>query len=291
MKLLLPTILLNLLVSVSCTTSLKHKLKSVESWGYQLQNYNKGNPLAMLKVSPERLWVIDPELDGAVISKEEKRRVINESYLPIAYLSIGEAEDYRSYFKSLNKDILQGENPHWKGNFKVKYWEEEWQQIILKRVDDIVELGFKGVYLDIVDAFYYQKDKVIAADRMVSFIEKIKIRALSKCAEFLVIQQNAPTLYEYTTRPEVLFSNVDALALEDAFFFGNKDHDNPFIPQDYALKAANLYIKKGLRVLNVEYLKDRKAIEKYAKEVKDHLILPLVANRKLSGPLRFSEEL
>ncbi|MFD2433635.1 endo alpha-1,4 polygalactosaminidase [Mesonia maritima] len=81
----------------------------------------------------------------------------------IAYLSIGEAEDYRYYWKeSWNRDFpdfIEAENPEWEGNFKVKYWEEEWQEIIYGNeeayLSKIMNAGFQGVYLDIIDAYEY----------------------------------------------------------------------------------------------------------------------------------------
>jgi cysteinyl-tRNA synthetase len=51
------------------------------------------------------------------------------------------------------------ENPEWEGNYKVKYWEKEWQDIIFGNEDSylqkILDAGFDGVYLDIIDAFEY----------------------------------------------------------------------------------------------------------------------------------------
>ena len=54
----------------------------------------------------------------------------------IAYLSIGEAEDYRYYWKKKwNKKkpkwIIK-ENENWEGNYIVKYWSPEWKNIIKK---------------------------------------------------------------------------------------------------------------------------------------------------------------
>lgn len=83
--------------------------------------------------------------------------------LVICYMSIGEAEDNRYYWDSSWKPgdplWLDRENPDWKGNYKVRYWEPEWQDIIfgndesyLKR---IIDAGFDGVYLDIIDGFEY----------------------------------------------------------------------------------------------------------------------------------------
>lgn len=83
--------------------------------------------------------------------------------LVIAYMSIGEAEDYRFYWKNewkTNPPVWLGEeNPDWEGNYKVWYWEKEWQNIIISDPDSylqrILNAGFDGVYLDIIDAFEY----------------------------------------------------------------------------------------------------------------------------------------
>ncbi|TAN37800.1 MAG: hypothetical protein EPN23_04615 [Verrucomicrobia bacterium] len=44
-----------------------------------------------------------------------------------AYLSIGEAGDYRGYWEkewsAQPPTWLGAENPDWKGNFKVRYWQ------------------------------------------------------------------------------------------------------------------------------------------------------------------------
>jgi len=83
--------------------------------------------------------------------------------LVICYMSIGEAEDYRYYWQADwsvgSPDWLLEENPDWEGNFKVKYWEQDWQNIIYGYEDSyltmILDAGFDGVYLDIIDAFEY----------------------------------------------------------------------------------------------------------------------------------------
>jgi cysteinyl-tRNA synthetase, unknown class len=85
------------------------------------------------------------------------------SRLVICYMSIGEAEDYRFYWDpswdTTNPIWLGRENPDWAGNYKVRYWEENWQNIILTGGDSylgkILAAGFDGVYLDIIDGFEY----------------------------------------------------------------------------------------------------------------------------------------
>ena len=83
--------------------------------------------------------------------------------LVISYMSIGEAENYRYYWQtswnSNKPSWMDAENPDWAGNFKVKYWEQEWQNIIFGNdnsyLKKIINANFDGVYLDIIDAFEY----------------------------------------------------------------------------------------------------------------------------------------
>lgn len=87
----------------------------------------------------------------------------NGSRLVIAYMSIGEAEDYRFYWdnswNSKKPVWLDKENPDWAGNYKVRYWEQSWQEIIYGNdnsyLKNILSAGFDGVYLDIIDGFEY----------------------------------------------------------------------------------------------------------------------------------------
>jgi cysteinyl-tRNA synthetase len=83
--------------------------------------------------------------------------------LILCYMSIGEAEDYRYYWQTTweeNKPAwLDKENPDWEGNYIVKYWEKDWQDIIYGHDDSytkkILDAGFDGVYLDIIEAYEY----------------------------------------------------------------------------------------------------------------------------------------
>lgn len=85
------------------------------------------------------------------------------SRLVLCYMSIGEAENYRWYWQSAWHSYpppwLEKENPDWPGNYKVRYWNEEWQSILMgfsdSYLDKILNAGFDGAYLDIIDAFEY----------------------------------------------------------------------------------------------------------------------------------------
>lgn len=95
-----------------------------------------------------------------------KQKANGGKRLLICYMSIGEAEDYRYYWNedwSANPPKwLDAENPDWIGNFKVKYWNNEWQTIIYGNdnsyLKKIITAGFDGTYLDIIDAFEYYEE-------------------------------------------------------------------------------------------------------------------------------------
>jgi len=92
-----------------------------------------------------------------------KQKANGGTRLVVSYMSIGEAEDYRYYWNESwtvgSPTWLKAENPEWEGNYKVEYWDTEWQGIIFGNenayLDKIIGAGFDGVYLDIIEGFEY----------------------------------------------------------------------------------------------------------------------------------------
>ncbi len=95
--------------------------------------------------------------------KELKQKANGGKRLLICYLSIGEAESYRYYWQPNwsigNPSFIVKENPNWTSNYVVKYWDKKWQNIIFGNdnsyLKKIIDTGFNGAYLDIIDAFEY----------------------------------------------------------------------------------------------------------------------------------------
>ncbi len=92
-----------------------------------------------------------------------KQKANGGTRLLISYMSIGEAEDYRYYWNESwtvgSPEWIEAENSEWEGNYKVQYWNSEWQSIIFgdenAYLDKIINAGFDGVYLDIIEGFEY----------------------------------------------------------------------------------------------------------------------------------------
>lgn len=117
------------------------------------------------------LVIMDAYFDGKALSAQEVRRGARKSNgerrLVFAYMSIGEAEDYRTYWqKSWSTRApawIETENPEWKGNYRVRYWDTAWKDILFGSpqayLDQIIAAGYDGVYLDTIDTFYYFEDQ------------------------------------------------------------------------------------------------------------------------------------
>lgn len=217
----------------------------------------------------------------------------------IAYISIGEAEDYRPYWrkewgtrKSLTAAApawLGSENPEWKGNYRVKYWRAEWQRLMLAAVDDAMARGFDGVYLDIVDGFetFEQQGKEFIDDRknpetkqsyrrdMVDWVKAIAARAREKHPAALVIPQNGSQLLAHAD----FLTAISAIGIEDLFTHGNKLQ--PKSHTDEVLGHLQKMTASKKPVLLIEYPKtaERQALAK--KLAAEHRLVLLVTDRQL----------
>lgn len=146
-------------------------LSQVKNFLYLInpENYNsKQDFIAAIRVTNYDLLIMDLFFkDGQAFSASEIAQLRSKANggqrLVIAYMSIGEAEDYRYYWQTdwnANKPAwLDIENPDWEGNFKVMYWHSDWQSIIYGNDNSyakkILDADFDGLYLDIIDGYEY----------------------------------------------------------------------------------------------------------------------------------------
>lgn len=213
----------------------------------------------------------------------------------LAYLSIGEAEDYRGYWKTEWKTKppawLCAENPDWKGNFKARYWQPAWQALILPQLDAIRQAGFDGVYLDIVDAFEFfefdppRKDgiddrpnpetKNTYRQDMIAWIHCIATHARQQRPGFLVIPQNGVQLLaDAAYRAE-----ISAIGIEDLFTEGNRLQKHDHITDSLAYLAR--FTPNHKPILVIEYGTKPTAIEHAIAGAKENGFVLLVTDRNL----------
>jgi cysteinyl-tRNA synthetase, unknown class len=247
---------------------------AIASWAYQLADIDP-NAIAALPVD---LVVIDYAADGADATaftpKDVARMKLRVGGTPkklISYMSIGEAETYRFYWQegwneaTTRPAWLDDENPDWVGNFKVRFWDPDWQAVIMggpsAYLDRIIAAGFDGVYLDIIDAFEYWRDdkseRLTADTDMIAFVIAIAAYARARRPDFMIIPQNGEALLENAAYRAV----ISAQGKEDVFYGMDGDgRPNKKAAVTDCLECLAPARADGIPVLVVEYLDDSKKI-------------------------------
>ena len=308
-------------------------LAGMKSWGYQLQKLDA----AAAARSAHDLLVIDEAFDGSDATARRgiklralKRKPDGGRRLLLAYLSIGEAEDYRAYWnrswvtpslvakppKPAASEFaaiapaqaspmpgkaaraaplrvpaatapvwLGDENPNWRGNYRVRYWEEGWQALLLGNetaaLERIIAAGFDGVYLDRADAYQVSlKQRPQARADMENLIQRISARGRELSPGFIVTLQNAE---ELLTEPKMR-NALDAVAKED-LLYGIDGDGRSNGERDIAASIGHLKkaLRHGLPVLVVEYLADENLVAAARQRIETQGFIAFFAPRALDG--------
>src|SRR5690606_19289171 len=121
-------------------------------------------------------------------------------------------------------------------------------------LDRIMALGFDGVYLDRVDAYWYYQDRDgrdTAAREMVDFIIDFTAYAREREPDFLVFPQNAEELG--TMFPDFLAA-VNGIGVEDLYYGYPRDHEAS--PADWTAEREAIldqWVAAGKLVLVIDY--------------------------------------
>lgn len=233
----------------------KARLEKVERWLLLLNDSLEPDSVARVARSTYDMAVVDDvgslawnvEFPVAATVAALKRRPgdARGSRLVLAYLNVGQAEDYRAYFRAEWKDAapdwILGDDPEgWAGNFPVAYWHAEWRAIVVALARAIARAGYDGAYLDWVAG--YQHDPVVARATaegvnaraaMIDLVDAVGRAARLINPDFLVVVQNVPEFADEPALPAI----ADAIAQEHIWFDGTEGNDPPGdcpMPQTYA---------------------------------------------------------
>ena len=219
-------------------------LSEVVHWLYLIDVNLQAETVARIAASKYDLVVLDfipSEINNTtypIAEVVEQLHNVPHPKLVIAYIDIGQAEEYRTYWQtgwSLgNPEWIVGVDPDgWEGNFPVAYWWDEWQKIWLGQhgyLQAILEAGFDGVYLDWVEAYsdeniinFAKQDGVDPRQEMIWWVGDIAEFSRSQQPDFIIIAQNAAEL----ARDEEYLDTIDAIAQEQVWFDGGADNDPP----------------------------------------------------------------
>ena len=216
----------------------------------------------------------------------------------LAYMSIGEAETYRWYWKKAwdaNGDgvpdagapsWLGRSNPDWLDNYKVRFWEPGWQKLIYgtpqSYLDKIIADGYDGVYLDIIDAYEYwgpggegRPVRATAAQDMVDFVRALAhyARVVKGKPGFAIFPQNGAELGEH---PEYM-AVVTGIGQEDTWYNGDA------VPSWTAanVRALERFKRAGKPVLCTDYCRRPAHIDRFYRLAQARGFVPYATVRDL----------
>jgi cysteinyl-tRNA synthetase, unknown class len=189
---------------------------------------------------------------GRPYSKSEITRAKRNKWL-LAYVDVGEAQQHEWYYDEL---FLNG-SPPWSlernrrhpGNVRVLLDAPEWNAIILETINRVIEAGFDGVELDVLDVYW---NKVYPGGsspanqaKAVKLACKIAKFARARVPSFKIVVNNASDLAgkfpEYKTC-------VDATIGESVWWFNTSTRRDKQYTQ-FQLKYLAQNQKAGLKVL------------------------------------------
>lgn len=237
--------------------------------------------------------VIDYSRDGSeagertMIEVERlRRRPAGGKRIVLAYLSIGEAEDYRFYWKDLleRRSLLGPANRRWRGNYLVRYWDPAWHDIIYRvprsYLRRIVAQGFDGVFLDTVDAADRWEASGVkdAPARMAALVRAIAQSARARHPGFLVVAQNP---YRILGEPGVMdaISGVSA----EAYLFPEGREASSRV-RDQILGTLRKVRALGRAVLVIEYPRSASQKKRLSALCREHGFLCFAGSSLLDGP-------
>lgn len=297
---------------------------TVQRWMYQLQNLYEYDAIDALAETSYDMLVVEPGFnfseypyDVEYLVDQLKTKPDGEPRIVLAYIDIGQAEDYRDYWQddwiapsrtsSGYPEFLITIDPDgWSGNYPVAYWDEAWQELWLGEgaiIQQLAKFGFDGVYLDWVEAYDDDQVREVAQKQqrnpeleMIYFIEQIGETGKQINPDFLVVPQNAPYLLDED--PEFYASIIDAVAFEDTWFYGEGDadwedwnagdlsggerHSEGYTTQE-RIEQARKYLALDIPVFTIDYCLDEENASEVYWESWTNGFIPLVTRVSLSA--------
>jgi cysteinyl-tRNA synthetase len=267
-------------------------LYAAQSWYYHLDKVE----VDRIARSDADLLVIDyaKEEGSTPLSREEVQRLKikanGQRRLVIAYMSVGEAESYRFYWRrDWTEDDMPGwhvaENCAWPRNHMVRYWHDGWKDIIYRGrrsyLARVIEAGFDGVYLDRVDVYWEQQtERTTARADMIDFVTEMAAAARRQKPGFIFIAQNAEDLLFEKRYRDV----IDGLGKEDLLYgldgTGKRNSSRQIETSLAGIRALRADYKP---VFAVEYLPKQELIASARRELLGLGLVPTFADRSLDG--------
>ncbi len=137
--------------------------------------YDNVNESKLLELAP-KLLIVDP----GEVERETIRKLQKLGTEVIAYVNLGMAEEWRSYWKERWRRSpprwIAEKSREWSGEYVVMFWHPAWRRILRRVLKSIEREGYDGILLDNIDVYEYWEEKGCKAEeKLLMIIKWIKL--------------------------------------------------------------------------------------------------------------------
>lgn len=220
---------------VVTSPAVEPSIKQPKNWAFYIKNVD------LAKVRNSKVDLIVTDVGSKTIptfSRKDIQRVKISGKTVIAYLSLGSAETYRSYWKEewnnfeTRPSWIGPSNKLWKGNFHItQLLNPEWKKIAFKMIDNVMNHGFSGILVSGLDA-----------PDSVEFLKEVHDYVKKRNKKFLIFVQNF-------IDPRVV-DLVDGVVQENIFYnYGLREYSDT----QEILKKIKFFVDRKKIILGVSY--------------------------------------
>lgn len=224
--------------------------------------------------------VVDPDSKLPQKLREEKFYIRNKKAKLIAYVSVGELEPTKEYYKEAKREWMLGDNPAWKSKI-ADVRREDYVNFLFEKVFNRLK-EYDGFFLDTLDS--YQKVLKSEKDRrdyemaLVDLIKRLRKTYPNK----LILINRGFEIVEYVK------DDIDALVAESLFYGLDLERGLRYRKMKeeetrWLLDRLNYVKSLGLKVIVIDYVdpKNRKLQKEVAKRIYELGFIPYVSDRFL----------
>lgn len=197
-----------------------------------------------------KLAILDPD------NVPDVRRFAKQGTHCIGYVSLGEAEDYRFYWKDIKgSDFIIEENENWEGNYYIDPRSDEWKDMFINRlIPKVLNRGYDGLFLDTLDTAEYLEWKYPgrfagSVNAMVGLVRAIRERY----PDIIIVSNNGyPILYD-------IAPYIDVALVEDLYTtydFDKKTYglQDPAETEDNRRLLSDISRRFDIPILTLDYV-------------------------------------
>ncbi len=171
-----------------------------------------------------------------------------QGVVPLAYISILEADPDAYYFNDMPSEILTNVNNENWNSIIIDIRKESAQQFILGLVESALDKGFSGVFIDTMDSY-----ELVSKREWPSY-QSALVKLVKRIRNILPANSQIWTNRGFNELDQIA-SVIDGVAFESLYrdFDGSKYFMMPDDERDWLMEKAREAKKKGLKVVSIEY--------------------------------------